>query len=517
MPPPPRHPRRPPPRHPPRPPLLQLLLLALTLLLPACQAAKLQQAQQAFRQGQLRTAAATIDRFVAKEKDGNTALLGHLEQATVRRALGQYQASNQSLAAANRLLLQIDERPDVSLSREALAAVTNLGTLPYRGTAYDRIMLHTFAALNHLSLGRADLARVDLRRALERQRQALDQNADRLAQLREPAPDTSTTRYDADRATRDPRFRQDLDQAYAPLARYRAYGDYVNPFTEWLQAIYYRGAAADGNDLETSRKSFERLAGMAPDNRYVLQDHATAQDIVAGAPITPTTYVVLATGTAPALREIRIDIPLWIFGGQIDYVGANFPALVPHPPHLPRLTAHTPAGNHATQLLCDMDAVVAQDFQNQLPTTITKTLVAAGTKAAVAYSLRRAAERQDTEIALLVRLFTTIYQYAANQADLRAWSSLPKQFHLAAFPTPFEPPTAGNAVADAPARPSTITLTAPGQPTSRIRLLPGRTNVVYVRCITPQQPWHITQFTLDPLAPLGDPAWSAPEPNPPQN
>ena len=493
-----------------------LLLSAWLLVLPACQSAKLQNAQQAYRVGDLDRARATIDRFVKKEKQGNTALLGRLEQAAVYRSQGDFRASNRSLAAANQLLLDIDQRPDVSLSRETLAALTNLGTLPYRGTGYDRIMLHTYAALNHLSLGRADRARVDLRRALERQREAVAQNARQLARVREDstARDADAPRYDADRATRDPRFRAGLGQAYAPLDQYRVYGNYVNPFTEWLQALYFRGVAVDGNDLEASRKSFERVAGMAPGNDYASQDFADAQDIAAGGEITPTTYVVLATGTAPTRGEVRIDIPLWIFGGQIDYVGANFPRLVPNPVYLHGLSVQTPTGRYPTQLLCDMDAVVAEDFKNQLPATITKTLVAAGTKAAVAYSLRRAAERQDTEIALLVRLFTTIYQYAANQADLRTWASLPKQYQIARFPTPYETPPAGDLEADTVARPSTITLTAPGQPVRRVRLQPGRINVVLVRSITPYRPWQVTQFTLDPLAPLGDPAWSAAPPEP---
>ena len=540
----------------PRPPRFPCLLLALlALTLPACNSAKLQSAQLAFRQGNVQAAEARIDRFVNKEKNGNTALLGLLEQATIRRTLGEFEASNQSLAAADALLSRIDARPEISLSRETLAAVTNLGTLPYRGTGYDRIMLHTYAALNHLTLGQHDAARVELRRAYERQREAVQQNAERLAKARDAAQDSNSpstsrpeARYDADRATQDPRFQNNLGQAYAQLDQFRAYGDYVNPFTEWLQAVYFRGAAADGSDLESSRKSFERVAGMAPDNDYVQQDYADAEAIAAGGPIQPMTYVILATGTAPLRGEVRIDIPLWIFGGQVDYVGANFPRLIYNPVYLRGLTAHTPTaaptsgtsdgevswrgspagygvmsgdfsgGRYTTQLLCDMDAVVSQEFKNELPITITKTLVAAGTKAAIAYSLRRAAERQDGEIALLVRLFATIYQYAANQADLRTWASLPKQFHIARLPTPgpaadalaleddaaryFQPAAAGRG--DLPghaAASSTITLTAPGQVPTRVTLRPGRTNLIYVRSITPAQPWQVTRFTLDPLAP----------------
>ena len=81
---------------------------------------------------------------------------------------------------ADEAIAAIDLAPDVSLSRETLAAFSNLNALPYRGTYADRIMLYTLRALNYLELGDADRARGELRRAYERQREAVQQNAERL-------------------------------------------------------------------------------------------------------------------------------------------------------------------------------------------------------------------------------------------------------------------------------------------------------------------------------------------------
>ena len=375
--------------------------LLAACLIPAaagCNNATLRDAQDAYRQGNLAVAGARIDAYVASDGEGGNQVIAYLEQGTVRRAQGDYAASNESFAVVNDALTRIDNAPEVSLSRETLAAVTNLNALPYRGYHYDRVMLNTFRALNYLEMGQRDEARVELRRAYQRQVEAVQANAERLEKAREEAQASKTQgNYDAQRAQDDPTFQNNLDAQYNSLNRYAAYGDYVNPFTEWMQGVYYLGEAADGSDLEWSRKAFERVAGMAPDNDYVRDDYAASERISAGGRLEPTTYVVFATGTAPSRGEIRIDIPLFILDtGRVDYVGANFPRLVENPVYVRQLQVRTDRGTYPTQVLCDMDQVVGREFKNELPIVITKTLIAAGTKATIAYALRRSAEENGS-------------------------------------------------------------------------------------------------------------------------
>lgn len=498
-----------------------------------CNNAKLRDAQQAYRQGNLAAAQTKIDAFVASDGEGGNRVIAYLEQGSIRQARGDYLGSNESFAIVDGALAQIDNSPEVSLSRETLAAVTNLNTLPYRGYHYDRVMLNTLRALNYLELGQRDEARVELRRAYERQREAVKANADRLAKAEEESQASKTSgNYDADRAQNDGVFQNNLNTQYANLDRYAAYGDYVNPFTEWMQGLYFRGEAADGSDLEWSRKAFQRVAGMAPDNAYVRDDYAEAERISAGGRLEPTTYVVFATGTAPSRGEVRIDIPLFIVGGGVDYVGANFPRLVDNPVYVRQLQVRTDTGTYPTQVLADMDQVVGREFKNELPIVITKTLIAAGTKATIAYALRKAAEEngnQGNDLAVFVRIATTVYQAAANRADLRTWATLPKQYQIARFPTPGPSesnprniprvnPRPGNASGEpASGGSGTISLAAAGFPAVEVNLLPGQINVVYVRSINPATPPLISQFSLgqgaltwqSPPAPGNSPALSS--------
>ncbi|MEM8738369.1 MAG: hypothetical protein AAGG38_07830 [Planctomycetota bacterium] len=451
-----------------------------------CHDHKLLQAQQSLRAGDVNSAQRDIREYARHHRDSGNALIAELERGSIALAAGDHETSGEAFARADELLREIDRQPDVSLSREMLAALTNLSTLPYRGTHYDRVMLSTYRALGALRQGDTDAARPYLITAYERQREAVAANAKRLeAAQSAAAPGTPDRGYDAARAQRDPRLQAALDRQYRPLAGLRAYADYVNPFAEWLQGVYFTAEAADGNDLERARVSFARTVSLVPGSGYVAQDAAAAERLAAGGAAEPVTYVVLATGVAPSRGEVRIDIPVFVFGGAVDYVGANFPRLIYHSNFLRDLTVRVPGEDggerYTTELLSDMDSVVSQEFENELPIIVTKTLVAAGTKAALAYAIREAVDDQNNDLATLVRIFSLLYQYAANQADLRTWATLPKQFRIARLPTP-------------PG--GTILLTAPGQPTATVTLDPVQTNMVFVRSINTYAPWQAWQFSL---------------------
>ena len=63
-----------------------------------------------------------------------------------------------------------EEQAKVKVGSEVGAALTNQATLPYRGRAYDKVMMDTYKAINCLQLGNKDRARVELNRALQRER-----------------------------------------------------------------------------------------------------------------------------------------------------------------------------------------------------------------------------------------------------------------------------------------------------------------------------------------------------------
>lgn len=97
----------------------------------------------------------------------------------------------------------------MKVGSEIGASFTNLANLPYRGRAYDKIMLNTYKALNHMQLGDLEAARVELNRSLQRQRDAVDENAKRIEENEaeigkaRSGADTKGTGFDASKTISD--------------------------------------------------------------------------------------------------------------------------------------------------------------------------------------------------------------------------------------------------------------------------------------------------------------------------
>lgn len=146
---------------------------------------------------------------------------------------------------------------------------------------------------------------------------------------------------------------------------------------------------------------------------------------------------------------------------------------------------------YQTQVFTDMDQVVKADFNNELPIVITKTIIAAATKAAIAYGLNKGTEK-NLYANISVRAIAGIYQACMNQADLRTWVTLPKQYQAARFPTPDD---------------RQITLALPnGLSLPPIPLIDGVINVVCVKCVQSGQTPVVQQFKFgEMIARVPDP------------
>lgn len=469
-------------------------LAALALLLSGCASYKeeTQALRRAWIAGDDQYAATLATEDANDNNDSVDRIVFRLEEGAAQRASGNYLASIAAFDRADQEMKQYDAGAEIRLAAEAGATLTNQSFLPYTGTAYDKIMLNTYQALNFLQLSNYDAARVALNRALERQREAVRDNAQRIEEATAAASRSSSLSrgsdqyYDVNRANQDSNFKNSISSVYGYLDQLKAYAPYVNPFTVYLDGVFHLAQAEDLPDYERAAKDFQRVASMIGPNDYLSGDDAAVARALSGQPIEPATYVFFETGMAPMREEVRIDIPVFVFGAKgVPYVGAAFPQLRVLGNYTPYLSVDAAGNNYRTALLCNMDAVIAQEFDNELPVIITKTLISAGAKAAITYGLYEAARDNETlGVALLIA--GSVYQMAMNQADLRTWITLPKQVQFARFATPAD---------------RKLTLTQPGGG-ERINLTlePGAINVVYVKSNSATAPLRATQFVLKPNA-----------------
>jgi uncharacterized protein len=465
-----------------RKPCIQSLLLAAAagFLATGCKTYQQQnQVIQYWRQGNLTKAVAAADKMAEKNADNKDAVIWRLEQGAVLRADGQYEASNKAFDAAQDKMDQYEQEAKVKVSNETGALLSNQAELPYRGRAYDGIMLNTYEALNYLALGEPDKARPELIRAYQRQQDAVQDNQKRIEKVQEEAANNKNSAA-IKKAENDSGLQSQIQNASTNLNHLKPYAAYVNPFTVYLDGLFFMTDAADNSDLERARKSFERVTEMAPDNRYVKQDETMVDNLINGRPLPPTTFVIFETGRAPEREQVRISIPIIVT--KVSYIGAAFPTLKPREDYESSLTVTEGGENLTTSLVSDMDSVIGLDFKNELPIIITKTIAATVVKGGAAYAANQGAGQQNNWAGLVMQISTAIYQAAVNIADERTWTTLPKQFQVCHFPTPAD---------------RKIELEMPGQRQRiPVTINDGTINLIYVKSISATSPLLVTQMKL---------------------
>lgn len=478
-----------------------LLLAAAGLLTTGCQT--YQQKNKVityWRHGDLTQAVAEAKAEANKNAGDKDAVIWRLEEGTVLRGAGDYRASNQAFTQAENKMDDYAQMAKVRLGQETGALLSNQANLAYEGRSYDGIMLDTYKALNYLALGETAKARPEIIRAYQRQQNAVQENARRIAKVKQEAAQSKHSAL-ITRAEQNSRFQSEIQDCQSSINDIKAYANYVNPFTVYLDGLYFMANAADASDLERAHKSLERTASVVPNNRYVKEDITAINGVMNQAkPLAPTTYVIFETGCAPVRDQVRIDIPI-VFS-KVSYIGAAFPVLKPQGDFAPVLNVTAGGNTYRTELVASMDSIIAQDYRNELPIIITKTIASTVTKAAAAYAANDAARQQSDLAGLFMQIATTAYQMAVNIADTRTWTTLPKQFQVCRFPTPpdgrIELSTPGGMTAsvklNAPAGGSKINLTSSGGEAS---LNTGNAiNVVYVKSISIGTPLLISQFKL---------------------
>jgi uncharacterized protein len=459
-----------------------LLLAAMVgLLATGCKTYQQQnQVIQYWHQGNLQKAVAEATKKADENANNKDTVIWKLEQGAVLRANGQYDDSNKAFDAAQDKIDQYAQEAKIKISNETGALLSNQAELPYEGRGYDGIMLNTYMALNYLALGELDKARPELIRAYQRQQDAVADNQKRIEKVQEQAAKNKDSAA-IQRAQNDPGLQSQIQGTSANLNNLKPYAAYVNPFTVYLDGLFFMTDAADGSDLERAHKSFERVTEMAPDNRYVKEDLTMVNNLInSGQPLPPTTFVIFETGCAPVRDQIRIDIPIIVT--RVSYIGAAFPTLKPQGNYIPNLTVTADGKNFGTSLVSDMDSVIGLDFKNEMPIVITKTIAAAVVKGVAAYAANAAAGQQNAWAGLVAQIGTAIYQAAVNIADERTWTTLPKEFQVCHFPTP-------------PDRKIELK-TFDERQTMPVTIGDGTINLIYVKSISATSPLLVTQMKL---------------------
>jgi hypothetical protein len=208
--------------------------------------------------------------------------------------------------------------------------------------------------------------------------------------------------------------------------------------------------------------------GMVGDNGYIAEDLSVTENILDGkGKLEDTIWLIFENGLGPAKRELRMDIPLFIATNNVKYFGIALPELYFRNKAYQHLVAEADGKDYETRIVSDMDRVIQTEFSKDYPGILARAIISATAKAIAQYAL----EKQDSSKSSLASVLVAAYSYATTAADVRIWTSLPKEFQVARFPKPKD---------------GKIKVKRPGSVPVEINIPDCNNAIVYVRIIASQ-------------------------------
>ena len=355
-------------------------------------------------------------------------LLWTLQLGTLERLRQNHRESNNHFDRSEEMLNFFDYQNTAADSVAAIAVNENI--VPYLGEEYDGIMVNTYKALNFMTLGENDQARVEFNRALDRQRRAKEKFAREIEKLqneldKEQEQEGSQVKENVD----NPEIDQLITDRYPGLYGFEAYPDFVNPFTTYIAGVFFNLVGDHSKAVTFLKESY----GMVRDNEYVAQDLTVTEQVLDGrAELKDTVWVIFENGMGPVREEFRIDIPLFVASENTKYFGIALPRLIFREQAYPYLSIKADSKNYNTQIVGNMDRVVQTEFSKDFKGVLTRAIMSATAKVVAQYALNK----KDSSSPQIVSFLATVYSYATTAADVRIWTTLPKNFQVARLPIP---------------------------------------------------------------------------------
>jgi hypothetical protein len=362
--------------------------------------------------------AGAIKRLERNNKLGSKDLLYYLELGELQRLDHRYDESEKAWSAAD-AHVQAWEKTALANPEKLLGGVTSVvlndKTIPYEGHDYEKVMLTTRLALDHLARGDFDTARVDIKRTHEREAV--------IAELRKK--ELQKTEEEARKRGMKTGFKelngypvQTIDNPEVNALK----NSYESAFSHYLAGFIYEALGEPSLAAAGYRQAIE----LQP-NQPQLEDALAGLDTRVAARDDGYTDVlfVLESGTAPARQSRQFSLP-FPHRDRLLIVPVSFPVIAPvQPSFMPAQLQVQGEAPISTTIITSIDLMARKALQEEMPGIVLRGIIRSSTKAVAQYQ----ASRNDQTG--LVGLAMAIGSMVTESADERGWRSLPAQIAIA--------------------------------------------------------------------------------------
>lgn len=326
------------------------------------------------------------------------------------------------------------------------AALVNEGFTPYSGKLYEFSLVNIYKSQSFMFLGNFDLARVEINRALDRQRRAKEFFSSELDVEKKKAADQSKNslkeHISISEADKSSKVSIALSEHYSNMNNFEIFANYTNPFITYYAGIYFLLSGENVKAVDLLKEA----SAMAPENKYIKDDLLMAikasKNIDDRAPSPaaksetqpPLTtiyektsrfaWILFENGPGPELESLTIPIPLIIVTSKAPYTEIALPRHKDGLCALDCLTVSNSRESLKSEIVADMNAVALTEFKSRFPAVLIRSIVSASVKS----GMQVAAHKLAGDLGALA---LGIYTAVVTEADTRHWSSLPSRYELA--------------------------------------------------------------------------------------
>ena len=316
------------------------------------------------------------------------------------------------------------------------ATLTNDTFLDYTPKIYEGIMVNTYKGIDFLSEGKNAYARVEFNRALDRQRRAKAFFAKEIAQEKKKIEKENKKKlkeknikgFDLKKATKNSKTTSVIEKRYTNLFAFKPYPDFVNPFTNYVAGIYFYNTHDYRKATELLKETYGMIKGNEKAASYVKNDLKLAIKADKSIRLKKSNkhyaWIFFENGQGATKKEMRIDIPLFLFTSKAYYTGIALPTFKENSEAYSYLIVNNGKKIVRTKEVADMDKIIKTEFKKRFHTIMVRAIARTVTQTVIQYQLRKRG-------GVIGGLIGSVYQGAMNRADTRQWKLLPKNFHIA--------------------------------------------------------------------------------------
>ena len=371
--------------------------------------------------GDVAGAASTLEATEsAKKKD----ILYYMEKGTIQRLGSDYAGSRDSWLQAEETVRgwEKDFRTDPDKTIGDIGSVlVNDRVRKYTGRDYEKVFLSTELVLNHVMLGKDDLARIEMKRTFEREALIEAFRKKEYEKVEDSTKKEGISGVDATTLAEKGYPVQDLD---VPEVRSLKNG-YQNAFAHYLAGYYFESVG----EYSLAEPGYNIASKLAPDSKLARQKADRVGQNKPGAKEADVLFVV-ESGVAPAWRSIEIAVDVRVKDEQV-IVPLSFPVINPSNKIYVPDAIYVGRSVLPLETLVNVDAMARHELRDQLPGIIGRTVVRGVLKSALQHAANENAKKHGGYAGALLSIGTKAVTVGSEHADDRTWRTLPSRLSIA--------------------------------------------------------------------------------------